>query len=119
MEKNWQVRDNNEIDLKVIQKRFAEILHMEKKKESVDRRGFRPLSDPPPIRYSLAGFDWGIGKKFQRFGDYSLSRPGSPKRRAMCPVSVTKYWNNLICETDLRGFPMKTDVMLKGHKHTK
>jgi hypothetical protein len=28
MEKNWQVWVYNEIDLKVIQKRFAEILHI-------------------------------------------------------------------------------------------
>jgi hypothetical protein len=81
-----------------------------KKGEYGDRRGRTPLPAPPPIIYSLAGFDWVIGRKFPRLGDYSLSQPGSPQWRAMSPGSVTKYRNNRICRIDLRGFLQSQDV---------
>ena len=55
------------------------------KEEIRDRRGAHPLPAPTPIRYSLAGFNWGSGRKFQRFGDYSLSQSGSPQRRGGAP----------------------------------
>jgi hypothetical protein len=56
-----------------------------KKEEYVDRRGFHPLPVPPPIRYSSAGLNLGHSRKLQRFGDYSLSQLGSPKRRGEAP----------------------------------
>jgi len=43
---------------------FMGTLHI-KKKEYIDRRGFHPLPAPPPIRYPLAGFNWGIQENFR------------------------------------------------------
>jgi len=49
-----------------------------KEREYVDRRGFHPLSAPSPIRYSMAGFNWGIQENFRDSRDNSLSQRGSP-----------------------------------------
>jgi hypothetical protein len=62
-----------------------------KKRKYVDRRGFPPLPAPTPIRYSCTEFNWGIGRKFQRFGDHLLSQPGPPKWQGGAPGALLNF----------------------------
>ncbi|MEI6292485.1 MAG: hypothetical protein WCP36_02315 [Methanomicrobiales archaeon] len=56
---------------------FVETLHILKKKEYVDRRGFHPLPALPHIRYPVAGFNWGIQEYFRDFDSIHYPNRGS------------------------------------------
>jgi len=70
-------------------------------KKGVIRRQEGP-SLPHP-QYSLTGFNWGIGRKFQRFGEYPNPNRGRHSGGAG-PREHDEYWNNLIRKIDLGGF---------------
>jgi hypothetical protein len=57
--------------------------------ELLIKEGVSPPPCSTPNKEFIGRVQMGDSGKFQRFGDYCLSQPGSPQRRAIRPGSAT------------------------------
>jgi hypothetical protein len=75
--------------------------------EYIDRRGFHPLPAQPPNKIFIGRVRLGDYKQISEILRLFPTPTWVATAAGRSPGSVTKYWNNLICKIDMKGFPMK------------